>query len=422
MEVLLHTVRVWQWTITPASTGGSTSAAAAAAAAESVGSAIALGVPDCVEAILRWSLAGIFFLPDETVLETGAAPGAVPHPLAPLLPLALACVRFCEELLRSAAGLARLERLHTRGQMGGEEEGGDRGPGVQDEGGEAGDEAEGRGGALAQGRGGGDLVEIVLVCLQCDKSAIIEAGTACVSRLCASAHVHAALLAGHVHLLLLRQLLRDVHCMMDGGGGGGAVGHHVVRRRSLATVQALGQFVKLLTARRAADGGVRGGLGQGVVVVPDSTERELSALLTWPMLERLAVPDDFLALFAGETRTPEIVWGDVNRRELAVAIKTAFRNIHVTSPKTPGGPSGAPPWHAGGDAGSNQSMVAAGAGAVGAGALPRQWLDDFCFSNVRGLTRVGGIYIEVRGVWGACVCRERGGQAYVDLWIVIAAI
>ena len=55
----------------------------------------------------------------------------------------------------------------------------------------------------------------------------------------------------------------------------------VVRRRSLATVQALGQFVKQMDHS-----------SQG-------TEEELCALLTRPMIERLESPDDFLALFAG---------------------------------------------------------------------------------------------------------------------------
>jgi len=45
---------------------------------------------------------------------------------------------------------------------------------------------------------------------------------------------------------------------------------------------------------------------------------EFTALLL--QVERLDSPDDFLALFAGETFNPEIVWGEVNRAELAVCL------------------------------------------------------------------------------------------------------
>ena len=252
LEVLLHSIRVCQWIITPLSVAGRIAPAAAAAAAAAADTAISLRVPDIVEGILRWSVEGIFYLPE------AAAQGAAAHPLRRLLPLALACVRFCEEVARSSQGLRRAETE-------------------------------------------GCLVEILLVCLQCDDTSIIEAATSCVGRLCASPCLHAALTEGHLHLLLLRQLLRDVHCMMEGGSGllERDVNPRVVRRRSLATVQALGQFVNSMDHSN------------------QMIEEELCALLTRPMMERLEAPDDFLALFAGETLTPELVWGGVNRAELA---------------------------------------------------------------------------------------------------------
>jgi len=118
--------------------------------------------------------------------------------------------------------------------------------------------------------------------------------------------------------------------------------------------------------------------------------------------------------------TPEIVWGAINRSELAHLIKTAFHNIHVTSPKTPGGPSSGPMWGKGmcaaagaATAGSHVQTLSQGAtpntaSPLGGGVMfatplspPQQDaaqklalpIKDFCFSNVRGLTRVGGIYI-----------------------------
>ena len=346
IEVLLHSIRVCQWIITPSSTAGRITPAAAADAAAAVGSAIALGVPDIVEGILRWSIEAIFYLPE-------AVPGAAQHPLRPLLPLALACVRFCEEVARSSQGLLRAEQE-------------------------------------------GSLVEILLVCLQCDDTSIIEAATSCVGRLCASPCLHAALVEGHLHLLLLRQLLRDVHSMMEGGGSSPSTqaNPRIVRRRSLATVQALGQFVNSMDHSN------------------QTMDAQLCALLTRPMMERLESPDDFLALFAGETFTPELVWGSVNRAELANLIKAAFHNLHVTSPKTPGGPSSGPLWgtdprralhsDTADSAGAWPSASATGADApdftASVARTPQRLvlpIDGFCFSNVRGLTRVGGIYIEV---------------------------
>ena len=162
LEVLLHSICVCQWIITPRSVAGRILAADAACAAAAIGTAIRLRVPDIVEGILRWSIEGIFYLPE------AAAKDVVQHPLRPLLPLALACVRFCEEVARSTQGLHRLEKERS-------------------------------------------LIEILVVCLQCDDASIIEAATSCVGRLCASARLHAALVEGHLHLLLLRQLLRDVH-------------------------------------------------------------------------------------------------------------------------------------------------------------------------------------------------------------------
>jgi hypothetical protein len=165
-------------------------------------------------------------------------------------------------------------------------------------------------------------------------------------------------------------------------------------------------------------------------------------------------PDDFLALFAGETFNPEIVWGEVNRAELAVWIKEAFQNIHVTSPQTPSGPSlsRAPLWgqelfggghaslHPPGTSGTSGCIPLATSLASGFAAereregekrergerererererekshsLPNTpnssrsscelhlrrrrggSATDHCFSNLRGLTRVGGVYIEV---------------------------
>ncbi len=204
---------------------------------------------------------------------------------------------------------------------------------------------------------------------------------------------------------------------------------------SLKTVLALGQFAHNIVLNSRHD-----------------VEAELCALLTRPMVERLDSPDDFLALFAGETFNPEIVWGEVNRAELAVWIKEAFQNIHVTSPQTPSGPSlaRAPLWgqelfggghaslHPPGISGTSGSIPLATGLASGFAAereregekrergererererescnslpntpnssrssceLHRQRrrggpTKDHCFSNLRGLTRVGGVYIEV---------------------------
>ena len=350
MDVLLYSIRVLQWIITPISSAGRITAPAAAAAAAAVDKVISLQIPSAVEGILRWSIEGIFYLPETS------APSAAKHPLNALLPVALACVRFCEEVARSSQGLLRLEQERS-------------------------------------------LVEILLVCLQCDDTSVIEAATACVGRLCMSPCLHAALIDGSLHLLLLRQLLRDVHCMMEGGGSASEEKSNprVVRRRSLATVQTLGQFVNRMDHSNQA------------------LENELCSLLTRPMIERLEIPDDFLAIFAGETFTPEIVWGAVNRNELAQLIKATFHNLHVTSPKTPGGPSSGPLWGQGllganvasvGEMAPSQTHshastpnsatappgLAAAAGSRQRLALP---IKDFSFSNVRGLTRVGGIYIEI---------------------------
>jgi hypothetical protein len=312
------------------SVGGRITAAAAAEAATVAREAIQQGVPDTVEGILRWSISGLFYLPDDAALSDGSAN----HPLLPLVPLTLACLRYCEEVARSSEGLVRLETKS-------------------------------------------ELVEILIVCLQCDNLAIIEAATSCVGRLCASPVVHARLVHGHLHLLLLRQLLRDVHCMMEGCGAPDSRNHpHAVRRRSLATVQALGQFVDKM---------------EQVTRAHSNIGADLTALLTRPMLERLEAPDEFLGLFAGETYNPEIVWGAVNRSELAEVIKAGFHNLHVTSPKTPGGGSSAPLW--------GQGLLARGGASVTGGDAASQLtilpVQGFCFSNVRGLTRVGGIYVEV---------------------------
>jgi hypothetical protein len=351
MDVLLYSIRVLQWIITPISTAGRITATAAAAAAAAVDKVINLQIPNAVEEILRWSIEGIFYLPEQS------APSTAEHPLTPLLPVALACIRFCEEVARSSQGLLRLEQERS-------------------------------------------LVEILLVCLQCDDTSIIEAATSCVGRLCMSHCLHAALIDGSLHLLLLRQLLRDVHCMMEGTSraSDNTINPRIVRRRSLATVQALGQFVNRMDPSN------------------HYMESELCSLLTRPMIERLEIPDDFLAVFAGETFTPEVVWGAVNRNELAQLIKATFHDLHVTSPKMPGGLSSRPPlWGQGllgtnvGSAGevahlqtqtnsqastpnSATSPLATPAGTRQRLVLP---VKDFSFSNVRGLTRVGGIYIEI---------------------------
>ena len=53
--------------------------------------------------------------------------------------------------------------------------------------------------------------------------------------------------------------------------------------------------------------------------------------------------DEFVALFAGETFTPELVWGEVNRTELGEVIKTLFAGINITSPKIARGEGGSWP-------------------------------------------------------------------------------
>jgi hypothetical protein len=351
MDVLLYSILVLQWIITPISTAGRITAPAAAAAAAAVDKVINLQIPNAVEEILRWCIEGIFYLPEQS------APSTAEHSLTPLLPVALACIRFCEEVARSSQGLLRLEQERS-------------------------------------------LVEILLVCLQCDDTSIIEAATSCVGRLCMSHCLHAALIDGSLHLLLLRQLLRDVHCMMEGTSraSDNQINPRIVRRRSLATVQALGQFVNRVDPSN------------------HYIEAELCSLLTRPMIERLEIPDDFLAVFAGETFTPEVVWGAVNRNELAQLIKATFHDLHVTSPKMPGGSSSRPPLWGQGLLGANvgsageiahlQTQTHSQASTPNSATSPlanpvgtRQRLvlpvKDFSFSNVRGLTRVGGIYIEI---------------------------
>jgi hypothetical protein len=87
--------------------------------------------------------------------------------------------------------------------------------------------------------------------------------------------------------------------------------------------------------------------------------------------------DDFVELFAGETFTPELVWGGVNRSELGEVIKTLFAGINVTSPKIPRGEGGSWP--------VSPPPLQSISGKIG----------KVAYSNIRDLTRVGGIYLEV---------------------------
>jgi hypothetical protein len=87
--------------------------------------------------------------------------------------------------------------------------------------------------------------------------------------------------------------------------------------------------------------------------------------------------DEFVALFAGETFTPELVWGEVNRKELCEVIKTLFAGINVTSPKIARGEGGSWP--------VSPPPLQSISGKIG----------KVAYSNIRDLTRVGGIYLEV---------------------------
>jgi hypothetical protein len=107
----------------------------------------------------------------------------------------------------------------------------------------------------------------------------------------------------------------------------------------------------------------------------EKSESEAVCLLTRPMYERLPSPPDFVRAFLEETETPELVWGQVNRKELGQFVKHVFEGINVVSPKPQGYAQRQDMW--------TPSCKA------------DKTVEIFQFTNIRRLTLVGGLYLEV---------------------------
>jgi hypothetical protein len=122
------------------------------------------------------------------------------------------------------------------------------------------------------------------------------------------------------------------------------------------------------------------------IIGPGTGERSASeavCLLTRPMYERLSSPPGFVRAFLGETETPELVWGQVNRKELGQFVKHVFEGINVLSPKPQGYAQRQDMW--------TPSYK------------PDNAVESFQFTNIRRLTLVGGLYLEVRAKY-VCLC------------------
>lgn len=131
---------------------------------------------------------------------------------------------------------------------------------------------------------------------------------------------------------------------------------HASRERATRTAEALSRLI---------------GPGTG-----ENSEREAVCLLTRPMYERLGTPSDFVCAFVEETENPELVWGQTNRNELGQFVKHVFDGINVVSPKPEGFAQKQDMW-----------MPAD---------KPDNLADSLQYTNIRRLTLVGGIYLEVR--------------------------
>eukprot|EP00960_Hanusia_phi_P076367 768551-Hanusia_phi.AAC.9 len=325
--VQMNAMRVCRWMVNSSPDGD-----------VSVSECLQLGIADFVESVLKQCVSCLFLPRQSEAGGTaqpdgveaagsgraggGEAAGAAATNLSGsdcVIQLTLAAIRFASDISRYPAGLTRWEREQR-------------------------------------------IVPLLLLCVQSDRADVIQAAIECMGHVCSSQSLHAALIRGHFHLLLLRQLLRDVFAMTEGAG---EVADSIasIRTRCLSTCQALYSFA----------------YGQHNT---QEIQEELTCLLTAPMLERLDSAAEFLGIFAAEHRTPDLVWGSCNRQELRTLIKQTFKHLNVTSPQLNEQP---PSWTF--SAGSPSSSEQAAGMSIE--------LSKFSYSNICNLTRVGGIYVEI---------------------------
>uniref|UniRef100_A0A7S0E769 Uncharacterized protein n=1 Tax=Hanusia phi TaxID=3032 RepID=A0A7S0E769_9CRYP len=325
--VQMNAMRVCRWMVNSSPDGD-----------VSVSECLQLGIADFVESVLKQCVSCLFLPRQSEAGGTaqpdgveaagsgraggGEAAGAAATNLSGsdcVIQLTLAAIRFASDISRYPAGLTRWEREQR-------------------------------------------IVPLLLLCVQSDRADVIQAAIECMGHVCSSQSLHAALIRGHFHLLLLRQLLRDVFAMTEGAG---EVADSIasIRTRCLSTCQALYSFA----------------YGQHNT---QEIQEELTCLLTAPMLERLDSAAEFLGIFAAEHRTPDLVWGSCNRQELRTLIKQTFKHLNVTSPQLNEQP---PSWTF--SAGSPSCSEQAAGMSIE--------LSKFSYSNICNLTRVGGIYVEI---------------------------
>uniref|UniRef100_A0A7S4N0A5 DnaJ homologue subfamily C GRV2/DNAJC13 N-terminal domain-containing protein n=1 Tax=Guillardia theta TaxID=55529 RepID=A0A7S4N0A5_GUITH len=318
MMVQMNVMRVCRWMVKASPDSSST-------VSSTVSLCIQLGIADFVDSVLKQCISCMFVSRkpgEETNVLGGSTAGDSVDSQSEsdcILQLTLAAIRFASDFARYPEGLNRWER--------------------------------------EQG-----IVHVLLLCLQSDHSDIIQAAIECMGHVCSSQLLHAALIRGHFHLLLLRQLLRDVFAMTDGADRV-TVSIVSIRTRCLSTCQALYSFA----------------FGKHNT---QEIQEELVCLLTAPMLERLDSAAEFLGIFAAEHRTPDLVWGSCNRRELRSLVKKTFKHLNVTSPQINEQP---PSW---------PSLTGSPSVSEESASMSND-IAKFSYSNICNLTRVGGIYIEI---------------------------